>query len=104
FPLIRLVPSFSPSPTRRSSDLISFLLIFSSCYYSVQTCQVFDHLHLSVSLFFHERRYCLSLVIADFKGQQSLRLQISSRLGNDLDRKSTRLNSSHVSISYAVFC
>src|SRR5699024_12143637 len=23
---------------------------------------------------------------------------------NDLDRKSTRLNSSHVSISYAVFC
>src|SRR5438067_3674173 len=27
-----------------------------------------------------------------------------SRDGADLDRKSTRLNSSHVSISYAVFC
>src|SRR5438067_3322207 len=26
------------------------------------------------------------------------------RLALDLDRKSTRLNSSHVSISYAVFC
>src|SRR5688500_19868172 len=26
------------------------------------------------------------------------------RLGNDLDRKSTRLNSSHLVISYAVFC
>src|SRR5699024_12080622 len=26
------------------------------------------------------------------------------RTGIDLDRKSTRLNSSHVSISYAVFC
>src|SRR5699024_12375559 len=26
------------------------------------------------------------------------------RLGEDEDRKSTRLNSSHVSISYAVFC
>src|SRR5699024_12073014 len=25
-------------------------------------------------------------------------------MDNDLDRKSTRLNSSHVSISYAVFC
>src|SRR5699024_11943266 len=25
-------------------------------------------------------------------------------LGHELDRKSTRLNSSHVSISYAVFC
>src|SRR5699024_6141561 len=29
---------------------------------------------------------------------------ISHRYRNDLDRKSTRLNSSHVSISYAVFC
>src|SRR5699024_12639183 len=27
-----------------------------------------------------------------------------SDIGQDLDRKSTRLNSSHVSISYAVFC
>src|SRR5438477_8969792 len=26
------------------------------------------------------------------------------REGNDIDRKSTRLNSSHMSISYAVFC
>src|SRR5699024_12008607 len=29
---------------------------------------------------------------------------ISFRTRNDGDRKSTRLNSSHVSISYAVFC
>src|SRR5690625_5348898 len=28
----------------------------------------------------------------------------SSRLGSQRDRKSTRLNSSHVAISYAVFC
>src|SRR5690625_6579063 len=27
-----------------------------------------------------------------------------SAIGNDVDRKSTRLNSSHVAISYAVFC
>src|SRR5260221_4228731 len=27
-----------------------------------------------------------------------------SRLGDDIDRKSTRLNSSHTVISYAVFC
>src|SRR5690625_5915891 len=26
------------------------------------------------------------------------------QVGSDLDRKSTRLNSSHVAISYAVFC
>src|SRR3712207_7067536 len=29
---------------------------------------------------------------------------ISSWLGNPIDRKSTRLNSSHANISYAVFC
>src|SRR5690606_40399523 len=29
---------------------------------------------------------------------------LSSRKGSELDRKSTRLNSSHVKISYAVFC
>src|SRR5436309_8256617 len=29
---------------------------------------------------------------------------ISPRAGSDVDRKSTRLNSSHVKISYAVFC
>src|SRR5437868_15514236 len=28
----------------------------------------------------------------------------SKKIGSGLDRKSTRLNSSHVSISYAVFC
>src|SRR5436309_9805480 len=33
-----------------------------------------------------------------------LRDLIGERLGMDLDRKSTRLNSSHVKISYAVFC
>src|SRR5438477_4065067 len=31
-------------------------------------------------------------------------LQEPDRIGGQLDRKSTRLNSSHMSISYAVFC
>src|SRR5699024_11789292 len=30
--------------------------------------------------------------------------ELDRKAGKDLDRKSTRLNSSHVSISYAVFC
>src|SRR3712207_7425427 len=29
---------------------------------------------------------------------------LAARLGSDADRKSTRLNSSHANISYAVFC
>src|SRR3989442_4577416 len=38
--------------------------------------------------------------------QRSANIEIMSRRGlpNDQDRKSTRLNSSHVRISYAVFC
>src|SRR5699024_12880382 len=34
----------------------------------------------------------------------ALRLEVGSADRDDGDRKSTRLNSSHVSISYAVFC
>src|SRR5258707_9431119 len=34
----------------------------------------------------------------------STRSKMISRLGDCLDRKSTRLNSSHANISYAVFC
>src|SRR5699024_9082456 len=50
--------------------------------------------------------------LGEFRLVQSLLLEQRGReviedlpvLGEDLDRKSTRLNSSHVSISYAVFC
>src|SRR3712207_7553694 len=34
----------------------------------------------------------------------SVKLQLSQKLANSSDRKSTRLNSSHANISYAVFC
>src|SRR5436309_5137627 len=33
-----------------------------------------------------------------------MRLQVTAEVVDRLDRKSTRLNSSHVKISYAVFC
>src|SRR5437660_2413894 len=35
---------------------------------------------------------------------QHRRVDVVDRRGQQLDRKSTRLNSSHVAISYAVFC
>src|SRR3712207_6874155 len=41
------------------------------------------------------------------KGEQAslvLRVELYSSGGHDEDRKSTRLNSSHANISYAVFC
>src|SRR5438477_7157804 len=42
----------------------------------------------------------------DYKSQDSRRYPLWVRIGgfNTRDRKSTRLNSSHMSISYAVFC
>src|SRR5690349_23443011 len=70
-------------PTRRSSDL-----------------QI--HVHRAV-----ERGFRRGLQ----GGQRSTRVAagdaddvVERRLGEILDRKSTRLNSSHVEISYAVFC
>src|SRR5690625_6732483 len=36
--------------------------------------------------------------------QECLELQLRQKLEKEKDRKSTRLNSSHVAISYAVFC
>src|SRR5262245_64909566 len=36
--------------------------------------------------------------------EQQCRLRLSQRSWEELDRKSTRLNSSHLGISYAVFC
>src|SRR5690242_21472130 len=57
----------------------------------------------------HVRRLCASLVIiavagemrGGFDGQQQAGLAVVAHIA---DRKSTRLNSSHMSISYAVFC
>src|SRR3712207_8190779 len=40
--------------------------------------------------------------ITDTRGHYSIRAAIGQEL--ELDRKSTRLNSSHANISYAVFC
>src|SRR5690348_17635420 len=42
--------------------------------------------------------------IAFYRGQENSALGLSPAIGALLDRKSTRLNSSHPSISYAVFC
>src|SRR5690625_6107325 len=67
-------------PTRRSSDLAS--LVFASTTFS----------------FFGA---ALGLLIMDLEFSITSVLGLVSLIG---DRKSTRLNSSHVAISYAVFC
>src|SRR2546426_9016395 len=44
------------------------------------------------------------IVIQSWRGQASLALAAKQGFRGILDRKSTRLNSSHLVISYAVFC
>src|SRR5690606_40740197 len=77
----RDLPSF---PTRRSSDLI-----FSGNIY-LQT--VFVHAGFD----YHGIVASFQMVIFE--------QYIFGRVDHNADRKSTRLNSSHVKISYAVFC
>src|SRR5699024_11941392 len=56
---------------------------------------------------FEYLRHSVSIVVADLVVAASTRSSLflkNRELLVHLDRKSTRLNSSHVSISYAVFC
>src|SRR5699024_11866044 len=54
----------------------------------------------------HRSPFLLFLELPDLRSGRwwDLLLALDPQCGHQLDRKSTRLNSSHVSISYAVFC
>src|SRR5690606_42156256 len=93
----RLPPQLHSFPTRRSSDLLLHVADREN-----DRIQVFD---LDGN---HQRTYGgfapfgifitpdQTLFVADGRAHKALHMT--------LDRKSTRLNSSHVKISYAVFC
>src|SRR5699024_11975914 len=51
-----------------------------------------------------DKNYRKQKIKAQFKAANRLKANYVLILGDSEDRKSTRLNSSHVSISYAVFC
>src|SRR5205814_8265384 len=86
-------------PTRRSSDLLEDIV------HAAYVCQV----AVGVS-----RGHVASVIVAIAHGARVARGVIQIPLHEpertlrevdaDLDRKSTRLNSSHLGISYAVFC
>src|SRR5690606_42022922 len=88
-----------PFPTRRSSDLIVLLHLLGLA--GPQQPMIDEHAgELIAHGAVHERRCHRGIdpaaQAADHLGRADLLL--------DQDRKSTRLNSSHVKISYAVFC
>src|SRR5690606_40166292 len=80
-------------PTRRSSDL--------------SLRQFNGDLSLRLVLAAFRRTYFQAearLLTADKQASFGLEVSSSERSQDQSDRKSTRLNSSHVKISYAVFC
>src|SRR5699024_12523557 len=95
---------FHSFPTRRSSDLLLFCSLFAMI---VAALHVISHTR-------KEEDLGLTELVRSFQvGRQANSLatiietvfiNILLALFITVDRKSTRLNSSHVSISYAVFC
>src|SRR5690606_40948927 len=95
--LLRLHRYLLSFPTRRSSDLdvssgVSLLLQALCQARTRQTC-------IETARFFRQR-----LPAPHAAGARPLRLPCFGAWARRRDRKSTRLNSSHVKISYAVFC
>src|SRR5207249_12057480 len=87
-------------PTRRSSDLVTphALAAFDPVEQTLVTGHRDDTTVSGQALF---------LLNSSFVCRQSLTLGeklLAQKDDDTVDRKSTRLNSSHVSISYAVFC
>src|SRR5690349_23031562 len=97
--MIRLLPRSTLFPTRRSSDLTSGVW-FKDLWFKQLTSVGLGILALSFVLAVDYRR--LYNYIPHFYVIGLLMLVAVLLFGQD--RKSTRLNSSHVEISYAVFC
>src|SRR5204862_781588 len=86
-------------PTRRSSDL-RFTPMNDDVRREVQKAKGFD----PIELFQHGTPDAAHLrTFLDFRAELSRKSRNVRRCAAS-DRKSTRLNSSHVEISYAVFC
>src|SRR5690606_40306098 len=89
-------------PTRRSSDLGSFRGINGRPDYVRQACEAsLKRLGVEVIDLYYQHRVDPDTPIEDTVGAMA---DLVREGKVRLDRKSTRLNSSHVKISYAVFC
>src|SRR5690625_6786767 len=76
-------------------------------YYKIHCCPLSYNIYHYTTLFRSYRELWAELTAAEHisvgeRWRVTARIERLNRLG--LDRKSTRLNSSHVAISYAVFC
>src|SRR5699024_12741318 len=96
FSLLFHAPLYLPSfPTRRSSDLF----LFANSKFNPKITRF-----LFANPPFKRKSRVFSLRIPHLTQKSHLFSSQIPHLSENQDRKSTRLNSSHVSISYAVFC
>src|SRR5690606_40641270 len=98
---VRAHPGLHPFPTRRSSDLTATTLDALVLAYTVVAAGVTWQLAVLIGV--HKVRSWISRT----RVRRAIDAVTGTALigfGVALDRKSTRLNSSHVKISYAVFC
>src|SRR5699024_12139694 len=94
--------SFSSFPTRRSSDLCHIQFAFTDV--DADLCHPVGTSPCSYSLWPQRTGLGYHSSFREKKDQGVIYVAESVLSGWMQDRKSTRLNSSHVSISYAVFC
>src|SRR5207253_11087450 len=90
--------SLSPRPPP-SSPLFPYTTLFRSLHQPAEA-----HEPLTVSWLTSQRRRSLARQMLHFLGVEIENDAFVSAIHQPADRKSTRLNSSHVAISYAVFC
>src|SRR5690606_40589608 len=89
-------------PTRRSSDLLLWgekgrsVRMFEKLQVELENAARFGRFELLVEFLYELQNFL-------FRRFHTVRVEAESE-GVQGDRKSTRLNSSHVKISYAVFC
>src|SRR5699024_11693772 len=97
-------PHLHSFPTRRSSDLIGDTDLFTNRIRSTLVVPRQHDSFFNTSLM--QLMECFLACFTDFicHGNDSLDTIFRPSQHYCLDRKSTRLNSSHVSTSYAVFC
>src|SRR5207249_10260805 len=88
-------PHLHSFPTRRSSDLDELGLTGTKFGCGMALCGA-----CTVHLDGTATRSCVTPISA----AEGKKVTTIEGIGAEIDRKSTRLNSSHVSISYAVFC
>src|SRR5690606_40873112 len=104
-----LLISFLPFPQPRRSSLFPYTTLFRSCAYlltvgrwllpATRATELVDHYELG--------KYITELRVmpeSSLIGTSVGEAKLGETFGVYVDRKSTRLNSSHVKISYAVFC